>query len=267
MPSSRMDRGTSARPARPRPIKGHILLDENTARRLRRVRWRRAGFGMAVFVILAVVAGLYLSPLTRVQKVEVVGNTTVNADEVTALAAFEGDSMFRLSLEEVRNRISYLPMVQSVEVHRRWPQTIRIEITERTPWGFWQVGADRYVVDAEGVVLPEVLPAEGAPLVNDLSNPVRLVPGDHVDLDAVRLAQELLARIPETLSTGITSLEYSPERGLALMTDAGYQVVVGDSQNMEYKLAVWQAIEERLGQEAMVGHVLDLRFEDRPSFQ
>jgi hypothetical protein len=54
---------------------------------------------------------------------------------------------------------------------------------------------------------------------------------------------------------------------LALTTDAGYRVVVGDSQNFDYKLAVWQAIEERLGRAAMVGHVLDLRFGDRPSFQ
>jgi hypothetical protein len=44
-------------------------------------------------------------------------------------------------------------------------------------------------------------------------------------------------------------------------------VVIGDSQNMDYKLAVWQQIEKELGRETMGGHVLDLRFGDRPSFQ
>ena len=35
------------------------------------------------------------------------------------------------------------------------------------------------------------------------------------------------------------TLEYTPQQGLAITTDAGYRVVVGDSQNFDYKLAVW----------------------------
>jgi hypothetical protein len=36
----------------------------------------------------------------------------------------------------------------------------------------------------------------------------------------------------------------------------GYRVVIGDSQNIEYKLAVWKEIEETLGRGGMSGHVL-----------
>ncbi len=248
-------------------IKGHIVLDEKTARRLRRLRWRRIGIAMGGIAVIVALIALYLSPLLRVQKVEVVGVTTVNAGEVASLAALEGDSMFRLDTASVEDRIEYLPMVRSVEFERRWPQSVRIKVTERTPWGFWQVGTDQYVIDEEGVVLPAVLPAEGAPVIVDLSNPVRLVPGDHVDADAVLLTRNLLQRVPEALSMNVASLEYSPDKGLTLTTDARYRVVIGDSQNMDYKLAVWQAIEGKLGRDAMVGHVLDLRFEDRPSFQ
>jgi cell division protein FtsQ len=244
-----------------------MVLDEKTARRLRLRRWRRIGMGLGVVVVIAGMLALYMSPQLRVQRVEVVGVATVGADEVASLAALEGDSMFRLDSGPAEDRIAYLPMVESVKLMRRWPQTIRIEVTERIAWGYWQVGADRYVIDSQGVVLPDVVPAEGAPTIADLSNPVRLVPGDHVDIDAVRLTQSLIERVPEALAHNVTSIEYSPDRGLALTTDAGYRVVVGDSQNVDYKLAVWQAIEGRLGREAMVGHVLDLRFEDRPSFQ
>jgi cell division protein FtsQ len=222
---------------------------------------------VSAIVLLTVAVAVYVSPLLRVQKVEVVGATTIKTEEVLALAALEGDSMLRLDTSDARNRIGYLPMVQSVTIERRWPQTVRIVVQERQPWGFWQVGADVYVIDGEGVVLAEAAPAEGAPVVNDLGNPVRLVPGDRVDRDAVSLTQTLLQRVPETLATSLTAIEFSPDRGLVVNTDSGYRVVVGDSQNMDYKLAVWLAIEERLGREAMVGHVLDLRFEDRPSFQ
>jgi hypothetical protein len=42
---------------------------------------------------------------------------------------------------------------------------------------------------------------------------------------------------------------------------------MGDSQNVDYKMAVWKTVEEEIGRGAMAGHVLDLRFRDHPSFQ
>jgi hypothetical protein len=123
------------------------------------------------------------------------------------------------------------------------------------------------VIDQEGIVLADVSPAPGAPTVNDLTNPVRLVPGDRVDTDAVELTRFLTLRVPEVVAITPVSYEYSHEKGLALTSDVGYRVVIGDSQNIEYKLAVWKKIEESLGRGTMPGHVLDLRFEGRPAFQ
>ena len=73
--------------------------------------------------------------------------------------------------------------------------------------------------------------------------------------------------MPDQLALRITKFEYTPEKGLSVVTDANYRVVIGDSQNVEYKLAVWKTVEEDIGRGAMAGHVLDLRFRDRPSFQ
>ena len=81
------------------------------------------------------------------------------------------------------------------------------------------------------------------------------------------LTQSLVTQVPGTLAENIAGVEYSTEKGLSLLTDAGYRVVLGDSQNVDYKLAVWKGIEGQLGPGRMSGHVLDLRFEERPSFQ
>jgi len=250
-----------------RPIKGEILMDEKTARRVRRTRWRRLLSGLAIVFIIGCSIALYASPLLRVHRVEVVGATGVSEDEVVSLARVDGRSMMRLDLAAAERRLESIPTVQSATLERRWPNTIRITVTERGPWAIWEIGDDRYVIDSEGVVLTEGASLESAPVIRDVSGPARLAPGDHVDHDAVVLAQALLQRVPETLATNVSSLEYSPQQGLALTTDAGYRVVVGDSQNVDYKMAVWQAIEGRLGRDAMAGHVLDLRFGDRPSFQ
>jgi cell division septal protein FtsQ len=144
---------------------------------------------------------------------------------------------------------------------------VRIVLEERQPWAYWQVGDKAYVIDAEGYVLGDSPPAEGAPTVNDLTNPVRLVPGDRVDAETVQLTRFLMDRVPQVLALNPAAFEYSNDKGLALLADVGYRVVIGDGQNIEYKLAVWKKIEERLGRGPMSGHVLDLRFEDRPAFQ
>lgn len=250
-----------------RSLHGRVLVDERTERRLRRMRWRRVGMTVLVLAILAALIGLYQSPALRVQQVVVEGASVTDADRVRQLAAFEGDSMLRLDVAAAEGRIRYLPMVAAVRISRRWPQTVRIEISERVSWGYWQSGDNLYPIDLDGVVLEGVQPPEGAPVIKDAGPPTRLVPGDRTDPDAARLAQALLQEVPSRLALNVASVEYSLNTGLVVAADAGYRVVIGDSQNMEYKLAVWKAIETQLGRENMVGHVLDLRFGDRPAFQ
>ena len=253
--------------SRRRAIRGQMVLDDATAQRLRRVRLHRLAIGLGAACVIALAVGLYFSPLLRVQHVQVVGAKEVDASQVEQLASLGGHSMLRLDTASAQERIRFLPMVRSVQIERHWPQTVRVIVTERVPWGSWQVGDSRYVIDNEGVVLAPVALPDGSPVIKDLSNPVRLVPGDHVDLDAVTLTQSLTARVPGTLGENIAGLEYSTEKGLSLLTDAGYRVVIGDSQNVDYKLAVWKGIEGQMGRDHMSGHVLDLRFEERPSFQ
>jgi cell division protein FtsQ len=267
MPSSGHARKSDWRNEEPRPIEGEVLMDEKTARRVRHTRWRRLLTGLAIGLVICGSIGVYASPLLRVQDIEVSGATAVSKDEVLSLARLDGDSMLKIDFAAAERRVESIPMVQSARLERRWPQTVRITINERVPWAFWQIGTDRYVIDNEGVVLPGSAPLQNGPTIFDASGPPRLSPGDHVDADAVALAQAVLQRVPQSFSMNVATLEYSPQQGLALTTDAGYRVVVGDSQNVDYKLAVWKAIEERLGREAMAGHVLDLRFGDRPSFQ
>ena len=257
----------SYNPRSRRPLQGRVLRDERTEKRLRRTRWRRIGIALGVLALLISALALYRSPLLRVQEVQVVGAIHIDPQQVADLASVQGASMLNPPLGRIESRIAALPLVKSVQAQRRWPNTVRIEVTERTPWGYWTIGDTPYVIDAEATVLPDVLPPEGAPVIRDLGGPAKLIPGDRVDVDAVALAQALLQQVPPALALGIAAFDYTPQAGLALTTDISYRVVLGDSQNFEYKLAVWRAVEQEIGREAMTGHVLDLRFEDRPSLQ
>lgn len=252
-----------------RSVKGEVLLEGEQQRRhearQRRIRWWRIGAVLAVVSVFAGLIALYFSPLLRVQNVEVAGASTVSAEEVAALLDVEGDSMLRVNTTKIVERLSELPMVYRASVERAWPQTVRIKITERSPWGYWKSGDNIYSIDLDGVVLSGVTPPDGAPVIEDADGAASLSPGDRVDKDATFLTQLLLDHLPQSVTPAAGTVRYSAETGLSLETSAGYRVVIGDSQNFGYKLAVWQALEQELGPESMIGYVLDLRFGDRPS--
>jgi len=252
---------------RRRALKGHVLPDEKTERRRRRLRWRRLFVAACLLAALAGALALYRSPLLRVEEVEVVGANNLAPQQITELAGLEGASMFKAPLAEAEARIVALPLVKGVKARLAWPNKVRIEVVERVPWGYWELADTSYVIDSDGVVLADVKPAEGAPVIHDTGAPAVLSVGDRVDTEAVRLAEALLSSVPEQFSLGVARLEYTPEHGLTLTTDANYRVVMGDNQNVDYKIAVWKAVEEDIGRGSMAGHVLDLRFRDHPSFQ
>jgi len=249
-----------------RPLRGHVLLREDEEPGGPRL-WRRL---LVLLVVAGLIGGglaLYFTPVFRVQEVQVAGAQTLDAYSLAELAGLEGASMFTAPLDEAQERLAALSMVKSVKAERQWPHTVRLVVEERQPWGYWYTQDSEYVVDADGVVLEGAMPAPDAPFIYHRDGSARFQPGDVIDADAVQLTQQLLASLPASLDIGLVRLEYGGREGLSLLTDAGYRVVLGDSHGLEYKLAVWQALEQRLGRQGIQGHVLDLRFGDRPSLR
>lgn len=247
-------------------LRGHVLLgeDEETGGS---GLWRLLLVALALAAIIGGGLALYLTPVLRVQTVEVTGTRTLDPYLLAEMADVRGSSMFTAPLEEAENRLEELPMVKSAQAERRWPQTIRLVVEERQPWAYWHSADKDYVVDADGVVLEGAMPEPNAPVIYHEGSSPQLQPGDVIDADTVRLAHHLLDSLSTTLNVGVVRLEFSDREGLSLLTDAGYRVVLGDSHSLDYKLAVWQALELKLGREEIQGHVLDLRFGDRPSLR
>ncbi|MBI1885089.1 MAG: FtsQ-type POTRA domain-containing protein [Chloroflexi bacterium] len=253
---------------RQKPLRGYVLPTEKEERRARRIRWRRILIALGVLAAIAIALALYKSPLLRVQEVQVVGAKHVDPQQVLALADLEGASILNPPLDRAERRITRLPLVKEVEASRVFPNKVRLTITERKPWGYWQVGEKPYVIDADGVVLEGIVPKDGGLTIVDLSERrEEFIAGDRVNLEVLELARKLAKAVPRDFQLAVDRFEYTNESGLAIITSAGHRVVMGDSQNLTFKLSVWQALEQRLGREAMTGHVLDLRFGDRPSFR
>jgi cell division protein FtsQ len=114
-----------------------------------------AGYSLAVFMLS--------SPrflMTTADDVVLTGNTYVTPEEVSSAlglaragkAAF-GINILRISLGEKKKQLEAIPWVRSATVTRVYPNRLAVNLVERTPIAFVDLGGRLKLVDAEGVLL------------------------------------------------------------------------------------------------------------------
>ena len=97
---------------------------------------------------------LRTSPRFEVQKLSVSGAKRVPENEVIAKAGFElGTNVFKVNLDEIRDRVEELDWVQYALVQRVLPDQIIIKIVEREPIGLTRVRGEIYQFDIEAKIL------------------------------------------------------------------------------------------------------------------
>jgi cell division protein FtsQ len=86
--------------------------------------------------------------------VEISGVKNASRAHVMEVAAADiGRNIFAVSLEDRKKQLEQIPWVESASVMRLWPNHIGVEITERTPVAFVQIGSRISLIDANGVVM------------------------------------------------------------------------------------------------------------------
>jgi cell division protein FtsQ len=147
---------------RPKPVRvrRHFGLSRGTI-----LRWSALGLVVLVPVTYAGFRlGRYVrtSPrfeISSARDVVVEGNQHVSSDEVMAALGLPADdsrygiNIFRLSLDQMRDRVESIAWVKSATVTRALPHRLVVQVKERTPVAFVNVGGQVKLVDADGVIL------------------------------------------------------------------------------------------------------------------
>ena len=139
-----------------------------------RKRLRRFGIATGVVASLAACGGIAITPALDVDHVVVTGATRSGGDAVAAATGVHrGDPLVTAHLGRAAHRVAALPWVQSVDVHRGWPGTLRVDVVERHATAAVPAKAGGWILlDASGRQLavapdpgPAVLHVEVTPLV------------------------------------------------------------------------------------------------------
>lgn len=133
------------------------MTEQRFAERRRAGTWHRVRrwlAGTLALIAAGVVIWLvWFSALLGVRHVDVEGSETIKPAEISSRAAVEmGKPLARVDTTSAEARVASLERVESVDVKRHWPNTIRIEVIERHAVAWIRTGGtirglDRFGVD------------------------------------------------------------------------------------------------------------------------
>ncbi len=209
--------------------------------RLPRGRGARALLAAAVVAVLAAVAAgvLWFSPAMAVRSVHVTGvQRLTDAEVVAALGVGEGTPLLQVDTGAAARRVAGLPRVAEVSVHREFPSTIRVDVTERTAVAYADIDGPR-LYDADGVQFASEPPPPGTPKIT--------VP-DWSDTALLRTVLSMVAGLPPQLRGQITEVHVGSPSDISFTLGDGRTLRWGDADRSDQKAAVALAVLQQPGQ-------------------
>lgn len=125
-------------------------------------RIRIALIAMAVLSLVAVAYGSVYRYGTRSWRfrvessddISIIGLNKVSRSQVMeVLAADIGRNVFFIPLEQRKKQLEEIPWIETANVMRLLPNRLSVEIEERTPVAFVQIGSRIELVDAHGIIM------------------------------------------------------------------------------------------------------------------
>ncbi len=237
----------------------------NGASRIQRMiaRRRRRARRLKLLVVVAIALGVgehYLedwASRNRVFDVDVV-HLVDCPDSLRPLAARQTEPLLGRKLwtiavrsEAIRREFAALPEVARADLRWRLPNRVELRLKPRVPELAVQVGERWLSVDPNGLVVRATpQPEKALPQVLGLRTKAS-EPGQAIKTPRYQSALELARTCRRVLGGQPQAVGFEAGGGLRVRTAGGDLVVIGQAQELERKLRVYQAIRQKLGGDAL----------------
>jgi cell division septal protein FtsQ len=178
-----------------------------------------------IMTFSGIVLSGYWKDRTNLKKVEVTGNTTLSKDEIFDFAKLSDSLVLSnsLTLEIIESRIRKHPNIKDVNATRE-NGTIRIDITEKTPFAMVTNGKSVFLVDdaLNLYMLKKENTGLDLPVISGLSQELDINYFSKEDLRNLKIAQYIVrksAKIDRILYNFISEINFSDTNGITLYTN------------------------------------------------
>jgi cell division protein FtsQ len=163
----------------------------------------------------------------EVKRVEVTGIDRMERLTVYAIALDQHSmAMPLVDLNKVRDQLLNYGWIKDARVSRRLPDTLVVDIVERTPTAIWQYNQKLSLIDDEGIILEAVKPDQPAP-------ELPLLIGKDANLESTRL-NKLMNQAP-ALKPMLASASWIGNRRWDLQFQSGEVLALPEGDEMAAK--------------------------------
>ena len=214
-------------------------------------------FWLTIFILIFLGGGFYLlflSPLFQIKEIKVSGNQNIPNAKLRELIeptleksiwSFSSRNIFLVNSREIeKETLEKFPQIFEVEIKRKLPNLLIVNIKERTPVAIFLINDQKFFIDREGIIFEEdfknginLFQIESLISQNQPKLGERVIPKE-----IISLILEIEFKLREVLEIFPAEIILVAEERVNVKTSEGFEIFFNLKGDIEWQLAKLQAV-------------------------
>lgn len=242
--------------------KNKIKKDEEQRKKIskqekkRKKRIKKIKLFLKIFLLIGIIVGscvfAFTSPIFNIKNINVVNNVTIPSDTIISLSGLKTDeNIFKFYKGNVIQKIKENPYVENIEIHRKLPTTVEIDVTERVAtYNIDYMGKYAYI-NTQGYILEISEDSKNMPVIHGIeTKEENIILGKRLDKEDLKKLEDVIKIMNEAKECGldgqVTYIDISESNNYSIyLSNEEKTVYLGDGSNLNNKMLYVQAIIEK----------------------
>lgn len=224
--------------------KDTVIKDEFIRKRIerqRRIRKRRLVIFFIFFTVMmiSIAITLSLTVLFPIEKITVKGSKIYSSEDIIRYSGIEnGENLFTVSRSDAERALkSALPYVESLEIERELPGTLKLTVKDAVEFACYNVKGRYYTVSSSGWVLKETA-KKPENLTEIMTDTVQCKVGSEIVFSEQRSKQIIdeITKELEAVNLKINRVNVKEKISIYVNVEDRFEVFLGTSNNIKEKI-------------------------------
>ncbi|MGF7185061.1 cell division protein FtsQ [Desulfitispora alkaliphila] len=231
---------------------------------------RKRGKGQLILMILIVIISFAVfmqSSFFNITKISVVGAKELGVNEVINLTDIKpGQNLFKVNIKEANENLKLHPWINEVNVKRKFPSTLEINLTEHTAVAVVIVENKYAVVEENGMILEytDNLASVLIPIITGARMKEKITYGEQIQEEAILRALAIANKTPPEIYNILSEINVTNNGNIVVFLTNGLHIRLGSAkqagENMERAIELLNELDTNIAEIAYI----DLRFNGPP---
>ena len=211
---------------------------------------------LKIILLLGVIIGGTIfsmtSPIFNIKEIQVTNNNITPSDTVISLSELKLDeNIFKFNKYNVKNKIKENAYIEDVKIHRKIPNVVQIEITQRQPkYSIDFMGKYAYI-NSQGYILEVADINNGLPIIQGIAtNEEKIVPNSRLNEDDLTSLENIIKIMDiakeNNLDTKVTSIDITNKNQYSIyIQEEKKRIHLGENTNLGNKMLYAISIMEK----------------------